>query len=57
MWVPVNPFHAVTLQKYFMHIRVKSGNVGVLKNENSRTVKLNEEPDRKQKKTVTLKDF
>ena len=53
----MNPFHAVTLQKYFMHTRVKSRNVGVLKNENSRTVKLNEEPDRKQKKTVTLKDF
>ena len=51
------PFHAVTPQKYLMHVRVKSGNVGVLKNTNSLTVKLSEEPDWKQKNTVTLKDF
>ena len=22
-WIPGDPFHAATLQKYFMHIRVK----------------------------------
>ena len=27
MWVPEEPFHAVKLRKYFIHMRVNIGNI------------------------------